>query len=98
MKILKEVDGKQVEVKGAKVFYEGHSGAPMYVQVDGVNYSPNAFTLEGPSENVVKKGDVMSTDNLEEVEQTEEETANDSVLSTADVEAPKKKRLSRKRK
>jgi len=56
-------DGK--EVKGAKVFYNVQSGAPLYVEIEGVNYDALAFKFEGERDNVVTKGDVMSTATLD---------------------------------
>lgn len=90
MKVLR--NGK--EVKGAKIFYNNQSGAPLYVEDAGVNYDASAFTFEGERDNVVTKGEVLSSESITEVKETdteevEEETLN--VTNSEDKPAEKKK-------
>jgi len=81
MKVLRE--GK--EVKGAKIFYNNQSGAPLYVEEDGVNYAAAAYTFEGQRDNVITKGEVLSTETIVEGKDADKEEVNGDVLSTADV-------------
>ena len=86
MKVLQ--DGK--EVKGAKVFYNVQSGAPLYVEIEGVNYDALAFKFEGAKDNVVKKGDVMSTESIQGKE--DESVEADKTLAKNEAKASKGKK------